>query len=485
MSWKSDESEIFARVSTNTLNTYAVERDERKTARADSERLVLDDHTWRDLGIFESDGAEVCLFDFCNRTITGGGSRALRRRMENPWANAQRIRDVQASLTCILENRSAYDLLLPVLYGAGRVERYVESSLPMVTDLSPLGFSLGVCGLRIEHDRDYARISIGVHITCQLIRDLRRFVESEHLQNARGELAELLDEIASVLALPVFTRLPNRSLGGMWFWRTLRIDQNFRLHEKTSLDRLLELVHEVEVLTVMADVTQEHGFVFPQIADGTLRVHADGLVHPLIRDAVANSADLDQNRRLLFLTGPNMAGKTTYLRAFATAFYFAHLGMGVPARSFSFVPAQRLFSSISVNDDLCQGISYFRAEALRTKAVAQALAEGYRVVAIMDEPFKGTNVKDAMDASLAILSRLADRTDCLFMFSSHLIELAEELSSLGTVDCRYFEAEESGGRLQFNYVLQHGVSSQRLGMRVLQEEGIFDLLDNMNSSTGV
>jgi DNA mismatch repair protein MutS len=172
-----------------------------------------------------------------------------------------------------------------------------------------------------------------------------------------------------------------------------------------------------------------------------------------------------------------MAGKTTYLRAFATALYLAHLGMGVPASSFRFVPAQRLFSSISLNDDLSGGVSYFRAEALRVKAVAKAVADGYRVVALMDEPFKGTNVKDAYDASLAIMERFATREDCLFMFSSHLIELSEQLSAVDQIDCCYFDAEEREERLRFDYLLRPGVSNQRLGMRVLREEGIFELLD--------
>jgi DNA mismatch repair ATPase MutS len=215
----------------------------------------------------------------------------------------------------------------------------------------------------------------------------------------------------------------------------------------------------------------------PQLEGGPLRAHAEGLVHPLVRNAVANPVELDQRRRVLFLTGPNMAGKTTYLRAFATALYLAHLGMGVPAQRFRFVPAERLFSSISLSDDLRSGISYFRAEALRVKAIAEAVAEGRRVVALMDEPFKGTNVKDALDASLAILERLAAREDCLFMFSSHLIELSERLSVVDRIDCRYFEAEEGEGRLRFEYLLRSGVSSQRLGMRVLREEGIFELLD--------
>ena len=95
----------------------------------------------------------------------------------------------------------------------------------------------------------------------------------------------------------------------------------------------------------------------------------------------------------------------------------------------------------------------------------------------MDEPFKGTNVRDALEASLAIIERLEPKNDCLFLFSSHLIELDEEFtSSMGIVKC-HFEAREAVGELEFDYLLHSGVSTQRLGMRVLSEQGVFALLD--------
>jgi DNA mismatch repair ATPase MutS len=126
---------------------------------------------------------------------------------------------------------------------------------------------------------------------------------------------------------------------------------------------------------------------------------------------------------------------------------------------------------------MIHGISYFRAEALRVKAIAKAMAKGYRVVAVMDEPFKGTNVKDALDASAAILDRFAIKSGCLFMLSSHLIELAEGFAHAEYIDCRHFSAGEGEGQLTFDYTLRKGVTHQRLGMRVLKEEGVFDLLD--------
>jgi DNA mismatch repair ATPase MutS len=140
---------------------------------------------------------------------------------------------------------------------------------------------------------------------------------------------------------------------------------------------------------------------------------AKGLYHPLIADAVKNPVCVDQPARLLFLTGPNMAGKTTYLRALGTALYLAHLGMGVPATNFSFSPCGVLISGIMVSDDVRRRISFFRAEALRIKAVAEAIARGHRVVALLDEPFKGTNVKDALDAFRSVLVRLASKPQML------------------------------------------------------------------------
>lgn len=446
-------------------------------AQAEPELLRLDEHTFRDLEILESASGGTSLFEFCNLTRCSGGALALKRRMQRPWSSAARIRSTQEALSLIHERRRAFDDLPSLAYTANRTERYTREIYPVIIRENAFEFAFGAFDLLTNHRRVYGRITRGVQFACRLIRSLRRFVEQAELESPAGDLAPVLDEMRVLLALPRFSRVPDWEIGGWGSWRILRLDQIFRFHEKDALARLLKLTYEIDALVALADVTHEHGFVLPDIEDGPLRVEAEDLIHPLVEDAVSNPVELDQERRVLFLTGPNMAGKTTYLRAFATALYLAHLGAGVPARRFRFVPAQQLFSSISLSDDLHSGISYFRAEALRVKAIAEAVAAGYRVVALMDEPFKGTNVKDALDASLAILERLAVREECLFMFSSHLIELNERLSELDEVDCRHFEADEGEGRLRFAYSLRPGVSSQRLGMRVLQEEGIFELLD--------
>ncbi|MFT4720119.1 MAG: DNA mismatch repair protein MutS [Candidatus Azotimanducaceae bacterium] len=441
----------------------------------DPDVLLLDAQTLKDLEIFESETGGPSLFDFCNLAQTEGGAKVLRRRMQLPWSNGGRIRATQDSVAFILANRQVFSML-PSAYTTNRTAYYTHEILPIVSHENRLEFTLGAYSLWVNHVRYYSSIVRGVQTTCGLIHTLRQLVAQAGLMTPRGELAPLLEEMQVLLTRPRLSVITDQTLV-TGVWRILRLDQVFRIHEKVALARLLQLVFEIDALVAMADVTRTNDFVLPTIESGALGVQAEGLVHPFVDKAVANAVELDQACRVLFLTGPNMAGKTTYLRAFATALYLAHLGMGVPARSLSFAPAQRLFSSISLSDDLRNGVSYFRAEALRVKAVAEAVADGYRVVAIMDEPFKGTNVKDAFDASLAILERFSAQVDCLFMFSSHLIELSEKLSDTGQIDCRYFEADETEGRLRFSYLLQAGVSSQRLGMRVLREEGVFELLD--------
>jgi DNA mismatch repair ATPase MutS len=176
-----------------------------------------------------------------------------------------------------------------------------------------------------------------------------------------------------------------------------------------------------------------------------------------------------------------MAGKTTYLKACGTAIYLAHLGMGVPARRLRFSPCDSLFSAITLADNVREGVSFFRAEALRVRRVAQALADGRRVFALLDEPFKGTNVKDAVDASHVVFERFAEAEDSVFLVSSHLTEVGEALEPLPTVACARFEADEAHGPLRYDFVLRPGISTQRLGVRVLRDEGVFELLDRIRA----
>jgi DNA mismatch repair ATPase MutS len=443
----------------------------------DPDEMLMDAQTYKDLEIFEGEGGKTSVFDLCNLTRTDGGAKALRQRMKKPWSRPEKILAVQESLAFLMAHRTPFDRL-PSNSTTRVLEKYLHGSLPLLNDRNLPEFWIGSFELRFGGDfRPYMRIVRGVNATSALVRSLRRIVASPELQHPTPDVARILDEVRVLVARPAFSAVGPQERWDLPWWTVMRLDLLFRRRERAAIEQLLELVFELDSLIAMADCVSRNDFVMPEIMEGPLAISGEGLYHPFIANAVPNPVRLDQEHRMLFLTGPNMAGKTTYLRACGIALYLAHLGMGVPATSFRFSPCQRLFSSVTVHDDVRSGISFFRAEALRVKAIAQAVTDGYRVVALMDEPFKGTNVKDALDASRAILERLAAKVGSLFVVSSHLIELGEQMVATGQVECQHFEAREHEGRLRFEYRLQPGVSTQRLGMRVLREEGIFALLD--------
>ena len=395
--------------------------------------------------------------------------------MEQPFADRDSILLAQDSISHIRKHRHVYTDLS--LWTTGRVERYQRDPLMFVVQKNRASFAIGATTLKLFDGHHYFRILRGVQFTCLFIQSLRAFLQQAAIHSVEGELAYICEDLNKLLNMPRFLEVPESELKGLNYLKVLRLDQSFRIYDREQVQELLRLSYEIDALISLADATSKHGYVIPKVLTGETSIQAEGLVNPQVQNPIPNDISLDQENKLLFLTGPNMAGKTTYLRAIATALYCGHLGMGVPATGFAFTPVERLFSSISINDNVHTGTSYFLAEVLRIKAIASAVAEGFRVVAIMDEPFKGTNVKDALEASSAVINRLVSKTNSLFLFSSHLIELDEEFSSSKHIKKCHFEAGEIEGKLHFDYLLQPGISSQRLGMRVLSDQGVIELLD--------
>ena len=446
------------------------------------DELQMDRQTFRDLEIFEAEGGAPSIFDLLNYTRTSGGSKVLQARLRTPWSKAERIRAVHEALRFIEEHGPAFDWF-PGEVLISPVEQYLNSGLPMVSSNNALELFLESAEVRFGETIDYRRIIGRIMQTARLIHALRRFAERPELAHPPGDLGPLLTELRSLLELPAFNTLPDEGSTEPWFWQTMRIDRILRSDERAALDRILRLTFEIDALAALSEANRKLGFILPEVFEGSLEITAEHVRHPFLPDAVGNPLHLDNNRRLLFLTGPNMAGKTTYLRSCGISIYLAHLGVGVPAKSFRFSPCDSLFTAIALVDNIREGISFFRAEALRIKAIARALADGRRVIALLDEPFMGTNVKDAYDASRAVLTRLVKRENSVYVVSSHLLELGEGLVETRYVECSRFEATEDSGRLAYDYRLRPGISSQRLGLRVLREEGVFELLDQVNPSS--
>jgi DNA mismatch repair ATPase MutS len=151
--------------------------------------------------------------------------------------------------------------------------------------------------------------------------------------------------------------------------------------------------------------------------------------------------------------------------------------MGVPAKSMKLSFLQGIITNMHVEDDLLKGESYFFAEVKRMKHTAEKLLQPLPHLVLMDELFKGTNVHDAYECTRAIVEGLLNRPHHMMVLSTHLYEVAQYFSSRSDIIFSYFETQMGDNEnYRFSYQLKDGISNDRIGYRILQKEGVLDLL---------
>ena len=171
-----------------------------------------------------------------------------------------------------------------------------------------------------------------------------------------------------------------------------------------------------------------------------------------------------------------MAGKSTLMKSVGIALYLAHMGFPVAASQMEFSVREGLYSSINIADNISLGYSHFYAEVVRVKQAAEAAASGKRLLLMFDELFKGTNVKDAYDGTLAVTEGFAEYRDCLFIVSTHIIEVGEALKEHPNIHFVYMPTIMDGGVPHYTYRLQQGITEDRQGMMIIRNEGILELI---------
>ena len=188
---------------------------------------------------------------------------------------------------------------------------------------------------------------------------------------------------------------------------------------------------------------------------------------------------MSKDSNFLFLTGANMAGKSTFIKAVGTTVFLAHLGMGVPAEEMRLSLFDGILSNINVVDNIVKGESYFFNEVQRIKNTIIKINDGKKWLVLIDELFKGTNVQDAMKCSTVVIKGLIKIQNSLFILSTHLYEIGEELKQYQNISFEYFETTVKGDQLEFNYQLKEGISNDRLGYLILKKEKVVDLLESL------
>jgi len=262
--------------------------------------------------------------------------------------------------------------------------------------------------------------------------------------------------------------------------RVLYYGRFLRMQFKHQGEELIEIYSQLDAWYSMAMAVKKMNLQFPQfkVQDEPL-METKGLYHILLSNPVAYDVALTPHSNFLFLTGANMAGKSTFIKAVGAAVFLAHIGMGVPAQSMELTVFDGVLSNINVEDNIVKGESFFFNEVQRIKNTILKINDHRKWLILIDELFKGTNVQDAMKCSSTVIKGLLKIRNSLFILSTHLYEIAEELKPYPNISFRFFETAIRGEQLEFSYQLKDGISDDRLGYLILKREKVIELLEQL------
>ena len=438
-------------------------------------KLQFDHHTASDLQIFESRGEKTVL-DLFDETVTPDGKLKLKERFYKPFNSRDSILEVQSAIKYIQENLDTWSFPITP-HDANAINLYYISKSKPVQTLDGLLFWAEGFARRV-FSSEFREISLqGTSHLVHFLEKLNQWVAQVDSNRVPTLLKNILYSIKSTLSQDGLHEVLREGASNASLGQLLWLDKQFREASSVKYVLMLNQVYELEALLSIAIAGKKSGFCFPEmLASDTPIVDLTDAWHPFLKTPVENNALLGGNDNVMFLTGPNMAGKTTFLRALGICVYLAHLGFPVPAKHGRMSVFNGLLSSINTEDSVTQGYSYFYSEVLRVKKAAQFVKDTPKVLLIMDELFKGTNIKDAYDGSLMVIKGLAKNSSCLVVISSHLLELATDLQRVPSVSFSCFSSQVVNGKPQFDYKIKEGVSSERLGLIILKNEGVDKLL---------
>jgi DNA mismatch repair protein MutS len=268
--------------------------------------------------------------------------------------------------------------------------------------------------------------------------------------------------------------------------RALAIEQElFRgfcelVSEKTTaISAVAAALAETDVLVSLAELSREQRFVRPRV-DDSLSFHIEGGRHPVVEARLradgasaftANSCDLGPaGRRLWLLTGPNMAGKSTFLRQNALITILAQMGSHVPASAAHIGVVDRLFSRVGAADDLARGRSTFMVEMVETAAILNQATE--RSLVILDEIGRGTATYDGLSIAWAAIEHLHETNRCRTLFATHYHELTALAGRLTQLANATVKVREWKGEVIFLHEVVPGVADRSYGIQVAKLAGL-------------
>ncbi len=231
---------------------------------------------------------------------------------------------------------------------------------------------------------------------------------------------------------------------------------------------------ELDVLANLAERAVTLNYVCPQFVE-TPSVAIEGGRHPVVEQVltepfIANPLSLNPQRRMLIITGPNMGGKSTYMRQTALIVLMAYIGSFVPAEQAQIGPIDRIFTRVGAADDLASGRSTFMVEMTETANILHNATANSLV--LMDEIGRGTSTYDGLSLAWACAENLANRIKSLTLFATHYFELTTLPEKMEGVANVHLDALEHGDTIAFMHSVQDGAASKSYGLAVAALAGV-------------
>lgn len=439
-----------------------------------------DPQTLNDLSLLGRAGAR-CVYELYDNARTRGGSSALERMFLHPLTDAAQI-NRRSEIIQYFRTRE-----LPFPFEAETLDR-AEAYLAMTDERTMLSHADDTLRQRVSQwllaDGDYTVIVHGIGAIAQIVQTLTRFVQESRASAQPTAYRKELDEIAALLRHEAFAAASPEALRGkLSYTQVVDADRELRFRHRQTVQQLFEHVYHLDVYLSVAEVARKHHYVFAVALEKERHcLKLTEVRHPLVSNAIGNTLNVTADRNLVFLTGANMAGKSTFMKSVAIAFYVAHLGFPVAAEAMEFSVADGMYTTINLADDLNAGVSHFYAEVLRIKQIARELSGERKLLIMFDELFRGTNVRDAHEGTVAVTQAFAARANCMFVVSTHIIEAGEVLQGqCQNIQFFFMPTRMEGTTPVYPYRLESGITSDRHGMVIINNERILEILRSRKS----
>ncbi len=438
--------------------------------------MQIDKISFNDISIFHPE-EEFSIFHKLNFTRTVGGREWLRKFFSEPHDSLDKILGTQKVIRTFMEHVKDW----PTDISNGTVlvmDKFMDYALDPISE-APASFNNLL--YKWLHSEDYSMVKYSVTHFADFYRGIKKISELLEGLDLPPNIKLYMDRISGLLKEPPLQKLAETELGEKISIRqNLYFGYHIRGRYKISTLELMDIYSRLDAWYSMAVAVKTYGLSFPEfVKQDTPLVDAKSLYHILLPHPVAYDLQMNPEHNFLFLTGANMAGKSTLIKALGSAVFLAHIGMGVPAANMKLTLFDGLLSNINVVDNIAKGESFFFNEVQRIKNTIEKINNGKKWLVLIDELFKGTNVQDAMKCSLTVIQGLIKMKNSLFILSTHLYEIGEELKNYPNISFRYFETNVKDEQLEFSYQLKEGISNDRIGYVILKREKVVDMLEKL------